>query len=124
MEGGTTDEATRRAAAAVVASVLLRAAHSGLEDDGRGDPLHHIAEVFVCEHKYIEDGCAQNEMINGRSARCHIASAESYCRGRCVCVCVCVCFFVCVFLCLCVCLCMSVCLVYVVYVLGGDKHIP
>ena len=65
MEGGTTDEATRRAAAAVVASVLLKAAHDGLEDDGRGDPLHHIAEVFVCAHKYTKDGCAQNEMING-----------------------------------------------------------
>ena len=42
------DEATSIHAAAAVATALAAAAEEGLEDDGRGDALHHIAEVCRC----------------------------------------------------------------------------
>jgi len=42
------DEAASIHAAAAVATALAAAAEEGLEDDGRGDALHHIAEVCPC----------------------------------------------------------------------------
>mmetsp|Transcript_15526 Transcript_15526/g.24783 ORF Transcript_15526/g.24783 Transcript_15526/m.24783 type:complete len:193 (+) Transcript_15526:17-595(+) len=72
------DEATSIHAAAAVATALAAAAEEGLEDDGRGDALHHIAEAVLARYgpqQVGAEGCATLAAVEARTRCMHEQAA-------------------------------------------------